>query len=315
MSSVNSNILTPQLGFAAIPGLVDLPCYQLRFQNAAITVSLYGAQVLSYQPSPDQELLWVSSLARWQQGQAIRGGIPLCWPWFGKAAEPVQAAWSTQTASSQPSKAVSLPNHGLVRTTLWQLLASGSTPDFSWMTLQVSVNMPDKTHTSADTHVASDTNAQLSCTLQLEIRLSDRLELILRCDSLQLQQAAFHSYFQVGDCTQSRVSPLPTTYDDKVTQTTVTTSDTELQFAGEVDRIYHHTAQSLQLSRAPQQLPIVIQQHGHDASILWQPGTTRAAQMSDIDLTESHQFVCVETAALALEPAQLQLSQIIQLLR
>ncbi|MDZ7902923.1 MAG: hypothetical protein U5L01_10460 [Rheinheimera sp.] len=80
--------ITQMTGFS---GLTDLPCWQLNFHGAVVIVSSYGAHVLHYQPAGQavaaqaaQPILWLSPLAQWQQQQPIRGGVPICWPWFGK---------------------------------------------------------------------------------------------------------------------------------------------------------------------------------------------------------------------------------------
>jgi glucose-6-phosphate 1-epimerase len=67
-------------------------------------IYLHGAQVTSWKPAGHDEVLFLSSKSHWQDGQAIRGGIPICFPWFrGKADDP------------------KAPAHGFVRTKSWQL--------------------------------------------------------------------------------------------------------------------------------------------------------------------------------------------------
>ena len=77
--------ISQQTGFGH---LTDLPCIKLQYGNASAVVSLYGGQVLSYQPTPGHELLWLSPLASWHNQTPIRGGVPVCWPWFGRFGWP-----------------------------------------------------------------------------------------------------------------------------------------------------------------------------------------------------------------------------------
>src|SRR6266700_1338059 len=65
---------------------------------------LHGAHVTSWKPSGADEVLFVSSQSRWEDGSAIRGGVPICFPWFGGKADDPKA-----------------PAHGFVRTKAWQL--------------------------------------------------------------------------------------------------------------------------------------------------------------------------------------------------
>lgn len=271
----------------AIAGLADLPCYKLQFRDASVIVSSYGAHVLSYQPQPMQEVLWVSPKAVWQQQTPIRGGVPICWPWFGAAADDFK------------NGEAKLPNHGLVRTAQWQLTEQGEDENASWLKFSIVI----------------DTLPHYTCskpfTLNYLVRLSDQLELTLSCEEPFLQQAALHSYFAVPDSAHTTVSPLPFKWQDKVAQAELCSDSPVLQFTAEVDRIYHQTANTLTLSSM--QVECQITQQGHDASVLWNPGETRCGQMADLAADSYQQFVCVESAKLALTMTPLHLQQVIKL--
>ena len=81
-------------------------------RHARATVSLHGGHVLSYQPRGHNDLLWVSGRSRFEPGKAIRGGIPVCWPWF--ADHP-----------TDPAK----PAHGIVRGSMWDVARTRTTHD------------------------------------------------------------------------------------------------------------------------------------------------------------------------------------------
>ncbi len=272
------------LNITGIAGLADLPCYELHFGAARVVVSAYGAHVLSYQPTPGQELLWLSPKAVWQQQTPIRGGVPICWPWFGAAASEFHSGTDR------------LPNHGLVRTAIWQLTAEGQDASASW--LRFSLELPAVAHCGQ------------AVSLHYDIRLSAQLELTLHCDSPVLQQAALHSYFRVPTSQDAKVAPLPLRWQDKVAQTELCSSEPWLQFDGEIDRIYRSTSAQLQLNAGSLQLN--LQQQGHDASVLWNPGAERSRHMADLASDSYQHFVCVETAKLALTAAPLHLRQVIQ---
>lgn len=263
--------VTAITGFAH---LTDLPCYQLRYANATVVVSAYGGQVLSYQPVPNQELLWLSPTTNWQQQQPIRGGVPVCWPWFGPAA-----------AQFNPQRQA-LPNHGLVRTRLWQLTQQHQTAQYSSLTLAIVVddlpqlNMP-------------------TVTLELTLILSSSgLTIQLRCDSTILQQAALHSYFNVTNLKDTKVLGIGDDYYDKVKSNQRVTADPQLSFNQEIDRVYNKPAAALQLQTGSKTL--IIAQHGYDSTIVWNPAAERCAAISDAPDDGYQQFVCVETARLNL---------------
>lgn len=262
-----------QTGFAH---LTDLPCIRLQAGTASAVVSLYGAQVLSYQPKSGHDVLWLSPLATWHNNTAIRGGVPICWPWFGPAdirLNPAQQA---------------LPNHGLVRTRLWQLTQQHITPCEAGITLQITVDdLPCCTS---------------SVTLQLQLTLTaDSLSIKLRCDSTILQQGALHSYFRVVPLPQTRVQPLPLQYIDKVAGSTVIAESDQADFTAEVDRVYSSPAALLQIHSDYSQINIT--QAGQDATVVWNPWQERSMQIADLADHSYLEFICVETARLQLDNA------------
>ena len=281
--------ITQITGFAH---LTDLPCWQLCHAGATVVVSSYGAHVLHYAAETQQpSLLWLSPAAVWQHRQPIRGGVPVCWPWFGKL-NP--ALFATDPNLSQ--QAATLPNHGLVRTREWQVIDRQIRDDA--VIIEFAIRVTDIPWTTQQVE------------LRYQIRLDHQLTLSLRCDADIAQQAALHSYFTVADSRQTRVQPLPGQYYDKVTDSQQQSSSDSLHFHGEIDRVYPNTTTSLLLDAADQQCH--ISQRGHDASVLWNPAATKAAASTDIPDDDWTQFVCVESARLHATAAPLNLVQIIR---
>ncbi len=283
--------ITAQTGFAH---LEDLPCYKLTFGEASAVVSLYGGQVLSYQPKPAQEHLWLSPLARWQQQQPIRGGVPVCWPWFG----PIAAELNPQQ--------LTLPNHGLVRTRLWNLLETAVSAEATTLRLSIAVaDFPYRDSTpSSDKHQSAPV---LILTLCLT---AHSLSINLTCDTPMLQQAALHSYFTISDLANTQLTGIGTTYRDKVKQNAEVIADRPLSFNQEIDRVYTKPAAVLLLESTQQKLR--LEQHGFDSTIVWNPAAERSKAMADLTADGYQQFVCVETARLALNQANaLNLTQLL----
>ncbi len=262
-------------GFAHLNAL---PCIRFHYQQYTAVVSLYGGQLLSL-TDQGRELLWLSPTSQWQQQQPIRGGVPICWPWFG----PVSAEFGLSQAA----------NHGLVRNRMWQAVADESCADHSLLVLQVRLKGAE-----LPWHPAID-DVVLECSYQLD---AHGLQLYLHCEEPMLQQAALHTYFACDDVRQVQVSPLPALFNDKVTQTH---SDAPLQFGLEMDRIYSGAASGIDIT-TPALLK--LQQSGHDASIVWNPGQQKGSAAAEIGAAQWQKFVCVETARLQLtNPAALKL--------
>ena len=261
--------------------LSDLPCWELIIGNSKAVVSSYGAHVFCYQVG-SEPVLWLSETAVWQNGKAIRGGIPICWPWFG--------ACPTELNSDNSTK----PNHGLARTQFWtvteQVVADSE--------VQISFELK---------------KLQLPWALELVdvkylVELTeDSLTVTLSSEQLIAQQAALHSYFKVENSAESEVSPLPYEYYDKTTDSMEIADSETCRFPAEIDRVYANTGELLKLFGPSK--PLIIRQNGHDASIVWNPGFTKASQATDIAPNSWQQFVCVESASLSLLPSRLCLSQ------
>ena len=282
---MSSNAITQLSGFAH---LKDLPCYVLTCGQATAVISSYGAHLLSYKPTAEVEVIYLSPEAAWQNNTPIRGGVPVCWPWFG----PVAAEFNPA--------AQKLPNHGVVRTEPWQLVTQSVT--------ESAVSIEFRIETKALPY--SDAPSYLSLTLQLT---ETALTLTLNSDQ-GLQQAALHSYFNVDSVHQVSVSPLSGDYLDKVQGGgRFLQPQAELKFTAEVDRVYLNTADELTLDQ--QSTAVQITQQGHDASVLWNPWTEKAAALKDLPDTGYLDYVCVETARLDLSnTAPLQLVQQIRYL-
>lgn len=277
---MTSNAIKQQSGFAH---LKDLPCYVLCCGQATAVISRYGAHLLSYRPTSEVEVIYLSPAADWQHKTPIRGGVPVCWPWFGPAATEFNP------------DAQQLPNHGVVRTELWQLVQESVTAE------AVSVEL--RIDTKALPYPKAP--AYLSLTLQLT---ETALTLTLSSDQ-GLQQAALHSYFQIDALSQVAVGPLAGPYLDKVKAgQCLQQHEPQLKFSAEVDRVYLDPASELTVQQHNSALRIT--QQGHDASVLWNPWLEKAAALKDLPDQGYLEFICVETARLSLTTtASLQLVQ------
>ncbi len=262
--------------------LDQLTCWRVRTVHAELLVAQQGAQILSYQPDGQPPLIWLSEQAAYERGQSVRGGVPVCWPWFGdlRCNPPaVQAAY-------QPGLA---PSHGLVRGLDWQLL--GIDEDGDAVTLRFVFDsrqhlLPGWPHAAR---------------LQLDIRLGEDLALNLEThnqgDEPLVISQALHSYFAVSDVRQVGVEGLDgCRYLDTLDDWREHRQDGALQFAGETDRIYLGTPARLSIVDPGWGRRIHLDSSGSRSAVLWNPWIDKAKRLSQFAAEAWQGMLCIETA-------------------
>lgn len=239
-------------------------------QSAEAEIALQGAHLFHYRRHGDSPLLWLSSLSHFEHGKAIRGGIPICWPWFGKH-------------SSNPN----LPQHGFARTAIWEHVETKEKDD---STTEITLQLKETPESlSLWPH---------SFCLRLQIIVSETLQLRLittNCDSDNFViTSALHSYFGVSDIRNVRVSGLDQTpfLDTLTMQREV--QDGDIRINQEIDRVYQGVANSLELSEDNRR--ILIQNEGSQSSVVWNPWIEKSRGMSDFNNDGYQNMLCIETA-------------------
>ena len=263
-----------QLTFIAGPG--GLPFIQVRNAHAEAVVSVYGGQVLSYRPlGANADVLFVSELAYYQAGKAIKGGVPICWPWFG--ADP---------------QGLGRPAHGFVRNRMWSVWGTATTPAGD---TQITLGLVDTPETLAIWPHAFQ--------LALEITVGTTLRLALTTrntgEAPFTVTQALHTYFAVGDIAQTTVTGLDgCRYIDKAAGAggAVKQQAGAVGIAAEVDRVYSGVPAELAIEDGALQRTLRIRSEGSHTAVVWNPWAAIAAGMADLKDDEYQRFVCVETA-------------------
>lgn len=266
------------------------PCLQLTTRHGTATVALHGAHLLSWVPKDHAEVFWLSSLSR-PAPTAIRGGVPICWPWFGKQGMPAGAM-----------------QHGPLRNRSWEV--STVNADSSE---RVSITL-----TPCRTSQADDPLLRFAPHLRvaLHIDLGDTLEQTLEThnhgpQAFSLTQA-LHSYFAVQDATQVQVAGLEDLrFEDKLLGTTGSLQEGVFRLNTACDRIYQHdthaTSQNYTLHDKLMGRRIHIHTQGSRSVVVWNPGEEQARTMVDVPDAAWRDFLCVEATnaghdAIALAP-------------
>ena len=238
-------------------------------------VALHGAQVLSFAPRGDRDWLWVSERARWAPGAALRGGIPLCFPWFGP----------------HPSRP-DFPAHGFARTRIWRL------EDAREAAGEVQLRLG----------LASDAETLSLFPHRFEARLTVTigagLALALAVANLDASpftcEVALHSYFAVSDISDVAIEGLAgCDYADKVDGGPPRRQgDGPLRITGEVDRVYD-SGGPVTLIDAGTGRRLRIAGDPDGSTVVWNPAPAKAAKLSDVAPDAYRRFVCVESGAIA----------------
>lgn len=257
-----------QVHFATQHGLVVA---QLANRHGSATVALSGGQVLTYQPVGQQPVLFVAQQARYEVGKSVRGGIPVCWPWFaGRRDDPAR------------------PFHGFARMLVWGVRAAHAAAESTTLELGLTEN------TTTRAYWPHPFDLRLVVTLGRTLQV----DLIARNTDTQPVEltAALHSYFRVGDVAQVTLHGLEgTTFIDK------TNGDSEQHEASLaidrwIDRIYLDTTATCSIDDASLKRRIVIEKAGSRATVVWNPWRENAAAIADMGDDEYRAMLCVETA-------------------
>lgn len=235
-------------------------------------VCLRGAQVLSFSPTGQPDILWLSPTADVDSHSAMRGGVPVCWPWFG----------------THPSDA-GQPMHGFARTAPWELVAARQSADDVELVLAFTTG-PE--HAALWPHTA---RARLTVTVGTRLALQLVTENI-GSSAFDLTQA-LHAYFRVDDVERVSIDGLDgVTYQDKTAGYARRQQRGAVRVDREVDRIYADGAPALHLIDESSAKRIAIAKRGSHSTVVWNPWVTRGASMPDVGAVEWRHFVCVETA-------------------
>jgi glucose-6-phosphate 1-epimerase len=256
--------------FQGLPTLlVDTPL-------ARCEIALFGAQVLSFIPKADgRDVLWCSA-SRLKSGKPVRGGIPLCWPWFAK-----------QNVSAQSAQ------HGFVRTLEWQLTHQSTTPSGEVLLRLEPPQFPV---------VAPGSNVWPSqCRVSLEISIGATLEQTLitqnNSDQSLVLTQALHSYFRVSDVRRCSVDGLQDReYLDKLLDFASAKQTSAWQFDESCDRIYLDMSGQTTIVDPVWDREIRIDSRRSASTVVWNPGPQGVRSFDDIPHTDWPQYLCIEVA-------------------
>ena len=279
LAFMSSATLPSTLTSHTIPGRIDIeasplggPVARLAFGRFQALVALHGAQVLNWTCDGDG-LLWLSPIARIRDGKGIRGGIPVCWPWF--ADHP-----------ADPTK----PAHGFVRHRAWSLVSTHAAADGVSITFATAATEADGKLWPHRAEAQLTVTLSEALTVALATHNTDRASFPLT--------EALHTYFRVSDISHVSVTGLEgRTYLDKIDGFTRKTQSGPIAIAGEVDRIYLGDTSAITLRDAGSGRRILIEGCSSRSAVVWNPWAAKTARLGDMGSPDAfRQMICIETA-------------------
>lgn len=256
-----------------VSGQGGLATVQIDNPHGRAAVTLHGGHVLSFQPRGERAVLWISRHSHFTPGVPIRGGIPLCWPWFGP--HPTDAG---------------KPSHGFARTAMWSVTGLEVLPD---RRTRVRLALSDSEHTRALWGHAFALELVVTAGTELDVELVVRNPGPTAFDCT----GALHSYFAISDIAAIRIDGLGGgEYLDKVLNHQRLTQAGPIEITRETDRVYVDTKADCVIADAGWRRAIRIGKRGSRTTVVWNPWVERARQLGDFGDDEYRGMVCVETA-------------------
>ncbi len=272
---------------------------RLRVQTPACTAELYlqGAHLTAWQPASQQPVLFLSERAVFAPGKAIRGGIPVVFPWF--------ASPDTSPVPTPPGAG----SHGFARTAPWTLRFAALAGDD--LHLSLTLDQTPETPATDAMRTAGFSGFGLALELILGPTLTLRLSVANSGNEPLFYEEALHAYLAVGDSERVTVEGLAgTEYLDKTENfARHTQTERELRFIGETDRPYLNTTAPITLHDSVLGRRLRLRRANSRTAVTWNPGPELAAKLADLPPDAWREFVCLETAnvaenAITLQPGE-----------
>ena len=247
-----------------------LVCAELNNAGSKAVIALHGAHLMSYVPKGQRDVLWMSEKSYFAVGKPIRGGIPVCWPWFG----------------GHPSDS-GMPSHGFARLADWEVIASGKHEGATFIELALTPGLIPEKFRNGDFLV------------KMRVGLSSKLLAALVIENTDVKELAFsaalHSYFNISEIADISVSGLDgKTFIDTLDDT-VHVQKGDVNFGAETDLVYLDTEDVCIIDDPGFGRKLKVAKCGSRSTVVWNPWKDKSVRMPDFGDEEYHSMVCVET--------------------
>jgi D-hexose-6-phosphate mutarotase len=268
---------------AIVAGNGGLPKLVITTPASQAEIYAHGAHITHFQKPGEPPLLFLSQRSRFAPGQPIRGGVPICFPWFGgRAGEP---------------------SHGFARLTEWQLVHTAAAPDG---TVTVRFALPDLPGRAAWKSLRTGFTVIVGDTLAMELAVTNESG-----ETLDFENC-LHTYFHVSDIASVSLTGLQqTAFLDNAAGgrgERKIQAEASLRIPAETNRIYLDTTGPVEIRDEQFSRVVRVEKSGSQSTVVWNPWTTQKLP-EDFDPAEYRNMVCVEAGNLkqsriALAPGQ-----------
>jgi D-hexose-6-phosphate mutarotase len=265
--SIASELIFKRLSSGTVLIKIDTP-------QATASISLEGGQVVTWHPKSQVEpVLWVSKRAQFVPGKAIRGGVPICWPWFG--AHPTNPK---------------LPGHGYARITPWNVTSTEMLNDGTVrLCLVMGQNNLSEQHWPHKVGLAIEIIVGETLTVKLTTRNESNQEIAVT--------EGLHTYFNIGDVSTTQVQGFDgVEYIDLTRNNERCIQNGPITFKNELGRIFLNTQSICVIEDQAFKRSIRIEKEGSLSTAVWNPWEATAATMVDLGADGWRNMLCVEGA-------------------
>ncbi|QEI07990.1 D-hexose-6-phosphate mutarotase [Pigmentiphaga aceris] len=261
--------------------LGELDCLRVRTPFSEALIARQGGHLMRFQHHGQQPLVWLSDTTALEHGQAIRGGVPVCWPWFGDLTRSPESVRNTYVGTEPPF-------HGMVRTLDWQMQDPVIENNEVQLTFQLLLpqGLPNWPHPSE---------------LRLRLTIGQHLDMNLQTRNLGTTQLALtqalHTYFAVSDSREVSLRGFDgCTYLDAMDNWREKHQDGDIRFTEETDRIYLGVGPTLSIDDPGWERRIHLHTRQSRSAIVWNPWINKAQRMPNFPDDAWQRMLCIETA-------------------
>ncbi|CAH8218839.1 D-hexose-6-phosphate mutarotase [Vibrio aestuarianus] len=234
--------------------------------KATAGIALHGGHVVSFTPAGKDDFIWMSDSAIFDGKAALRGGIPVCWPWFGRIAAPA---------------------HGFARTSEWTLVEHKENDNGVIVVLGLEA--------TADTLAIWPYQFQARLYVEIGDALNLTLEVTNTDEKAWTFSGALHTYLNVGDISQTTTTGMGREYIDSLQNAKVCQGGEQLLLTDTIDRVYTAPEAQIKIADAKLNRTLTVENSGHNSAVLWNPWAAGAQSMADMPDDGYQTMLCVES--------------------
>jgi len=245
------------------------PILEIQNAKALASIALHGAHLLDFTPIDQPAVIFTSDSAIYKEGKAIRGGVPICWPYFN--AHPTQEDF---------------PAHGIARNRFWELLSIASEDDCHTLVFEMPIHDEDLSIIGGP------------CRLTATFEITDTLQISLSTKNTGTADlvigGALHTYFKIGSISDTSVSGL-----NAVSNLDTLTGHTAIQNGSividqEYDRIFIPSREATTIHDTSNNREIIVTKENSCATTVWNPWIEKSSTMADLGNDDYLSFLCIE---------------------